>query len=158
MYVPLMAGLACAMIGLWAAHGLRARSACLRAWQRALTAMYSSCAYARADCAQILRAGAYDMPVLSTIARQVELNGADAGKLFEALPGGRLRPEEHTVLLAVMRAMASGGREEIAAAIAYALERFRQFCAESDGRRDADARLYMTLGVLSGVCAFLILW
>ena len=158
MPVPLMAGMACALLGLWAAHGLRARSSSLRAWQRALTAMYASCAYARANCAQILRAGAYEVPALSGMARAVELNGADAGELFESMGHGRLKPEEHTVLLSVMRAMASGGREEIAAAIAYALERFRQFCAESDGRRDADARMYLTLGLLSGVCVFLILW
>ncbi|MBQ9197316.1 MAG: hypothetical protein IJ157_08730 [Clostridia bacterium] len=158
MFGALTAALACALLGIWAAHSLRARSRMLRAWQRALAGMYASCAYARADSAQILRAGAYEIPALGDLARAVELNGADAGMLFESQKTGRLRPEEYTVLLSVMRAAASGGREEIAAAIAYAQERFRSFCEACDGKRDADARMYVTLGLLSGVCAFLILW
>lgn len=158
MLVPLTLGAACALIGLMAALRLRRRSACLRAWQRALTAMYASCAYARSDCGQILRAGAYEAPALLPIARAVETAGADAGRLFEAdAPDRLLRAEERAVLLSVMRALANGNREEITAAIAYALERFRMFCVDCDGKRDADARLYMTLGLLSGVCVFLIL-
>ena len=154
-----MLGAACGLLGLYAAHRLRARSACLRAWQRALGAMYAACAYARADCAQILRAGAYDMPALLPIARAVEVSGADAGQLFAGQTRKTmLRAEERTVLLSVLRALSSGTREEIGAAITYALERFRQFCADSDRRRDADARMYLALGVLSGACVFLILW
>lgn len=159
MFGPLTLALACAALGAAAARRLRARSACLRAWQRALTAMYASCAYARSGCAQILRAGGYEVPDLRDAARAVELEGADAARLFESRGRGRLlRPEEWTVLLSALRALSGGGREEISAAIAYALDRFGQFCRDSDRRRDADARMYVTLGVLSGVCVFLILW
>ena len=158
MPVPLTLAAACALTGLMAALRLRRRSSCLRAWQRALTAMYASCAYARSDCGHILRAGAYEVPALRPIARAVETEGADAERLFEAGVSERLlRAGERAVLLSVMRALANGNREEIAAAIAYALERFRVFCADSDGKRDTDARLYMMLGLLSGVCVFLIL-
>lgn len=159
MLGPLMLGTVCAALGAAAAVRLRARCAYLRAWQRALTAMYASCAFARSTCAQILRAGAYDMPALRDIAGAVETEGADAAAMLESKGRGRLlRAEEWTVLLSVLRALSAGGRGEIGAAIAYGLERFGDFCRDSDRRRDADERLYVTLGLLSGVCVFLILW
>ncbi len=158
MSVPLMLGLACALIGALAARRLQRRSAYLRAWQRALIAMHAASAYARANCAQILRAGASEARELIPVARAVELEGADAEKRYlDTSARQPLKAEERTVLLSVMRALSSGGREEIGAALAYAIERFRQFCADCDRRRDADARMYMTLGVLSGLCVFLIL-
>ena len=147
----------CVTAGVGAARRLVARAGRLRAWQRALTAMGAACAYARADCAQILRAGSGDMPCLLVLARGVETRGEDPERAFRAQ--GRdslLRPEEETVLSAVFRAAARGGREEISAAVAYAQERFAAFCAEADRKRQADARMYVTLGVLSGLCVFLI--
>jgi len=146
----------CFCLGLSACWRLRSRAALLRGWQRGLSGMYAACAYSRSTCAQILHAGG--LPCLRQLARAVELNGADAGRLFAEMPRDPLlRHEEETVLREAMNAVSSGSREEIAAALSYALERFRAFCADSEKKRDSDARMYMTLGLLSGLCVFLIL-
>ena len=152
--MPLMLGAACGLLGLYAAYRLRARSACLRAWQRALGAMYAACAYARADCVQILRAGAYDMPALLPIARAVELSGADAGQLFAGQTRKTmLRAEERTVLLSVMRALSSGTREEIGSAMEGRLPA-QYFAVLTDSRSVGvmgDARTYEHVVALRAV-------
>lgn len=159
MLVQITLAGACAALGLGLAARLRARCARLRAWQRALSAMYAACAYLRADGSQILRAGAAEVAVLQPVARAVELQGASAERLFEAqVLEPLLRPEERRVLLSAMHALAEDDRRAIADSMAFAQERFRQFCADSEEKRDTDARLYVTLGVLSGLCVFLILW
>lgn len=154
----LILGMLCAALGAYAAGHLRARCGYLRAWQRALMAMYAACAYARSSCAQILRAGAAEVGVLLPIARRVELEGADAEALFAAQGRDRrLKGEEYRVLLAALRAVSRGTREEISHSLGFALERFGTFCADCDGKRQTDERLYLTLGLLSGLCVFLIL-
>ncbi|MBQ7455457.1 MAG: stage III sporulation protein AB [Clostridia bacterium] len=159
MFIPFLMGGLCACLGISAAWRLRARTACLRAWQRSFAAMHAACAYRRATCAQVLRAGAADRPLLSAAARAVEISGADAGRLFRQEEQERLlRPEEKTVIVNALRAVSSGSREEMGEALAYAAERFSHFCEQSEKKRDANARMYLTLGVLSGVCVFLILW
>ena len=158
MLVPAVMAAVCLCAGAAGAERLRARAALLRSWQRALFAMHAACAYARATCAQVLRAGASEVCQLGEIARAVELNGADAGRLFAA--GGKdrlLRDEEHAVLASALNAVATGGREEMSAALGYALERFQGFCSESEKKRNADAGLYLTLGALTGLCVFLVL-
>ncbi len=148
----------CAMLGISAAYRLRSRMLTLRAWQRALLSMRAACAYARSSAGQILRAGAAEAGCLLPIARRVETEGADAEALFAALPRDhRLKNEEHQVLLNVLRAVAHGSRPEIAQALDYALERFGDFCARCDQKRREDEKLYLTLGILAGVCVFLIL-
>lgn len=148
----------CVCAGAAAACRLRSRASCLRAWQRALFAMRAACAYSRSSCAQILRAGAAEAPELRPIARQVELTGVDAEALFAAQRRDRrLKNEEYRLLLSVLRAVSRGSREEIGETIAFALERFGTFCADCDRKRQADERMYVMLGVLSGVCVFLLL-
>lgn len=148
----------CALLGVTAAYRLRTRTQYLRSWQRALLAMRAACAYARASAGQILRAGAAEVPSLSPIARQVETEGADAEALFAAMPRDRrLKNEEYQVLQSVLQALAHGSREEIGQAVEYALMRFGDFCARCDQKRREDEKLYLTLGILSGVCVFLIL-
>ena len=148
----------CALLGLMAAYRLRARTQYLRAWQRALLTMGSACAYARASAGQILRAGAAEVPSLAPIARRVETEGADAESLFAAQSRDRrLKGEEYQVLQGVLHALAHGSREEIGQAVAYAQRRFDDFCARCDQKRREDEKLYLTLGILSGVCVFLIL-
>ena len=158
MLGPLMMAALCACLGVAAGVRLQARAASLRAWQRSLFAMHAACAYARSTCAQVVRAGAAEVPQLWSIARQVELNGADAGKLFKQADMGRLlRHEERDVLCQTFAVIAGGSRAEMAAALQYAMQRFEGFCQKSEQKRDADARMYAALGVLSGICVFLIL-
>lgn len=158
MLTAVVMGVGCVCAGCWAGLCLRQRAAHLRAWQRALANMLAACAYARSNSAQVLRAGAAEIETLLPIARAVELEGADAAVLFERMEkSGFLRQEEQQALLAVMRALAGGGREEQAAALRFAMERFASFCERSEKKRDADAQMYMTLGLLGGLCMFLIL-
>lgn len=147
----------CVLLGLSAAYRLRSRNLYLRAWQRALLSMRAACAYARSSPGQILRAGAAEVGELLPLARRVETEGADAEAVFSARPQDRrLKSEEYQVILGSLRALAHGGREEIAQALEYALERFGDFCARCDQKRREDEKLYLTLGILSGVCIFLI--
>lgn len=156
--MPVVMAVLCACWGLAAGLRLRARAATLRAWQRSLFSMHAACAYARSTCAQVLRAGVADTPLLAGIAHQVELSGADAAALFEQVDTSRLlRAEEREVLRQCMQAIAGGSREEMAASLQYAAQRFEGFCQASERKRDADTRVYVTLGVLCGVCVFLIL-
>lgn len=158
MLGAIVMGGACACAGAAAAWILRARTMELRAWQQALLAMRAACLYSRSTCAQVLRAGAAEASCLLPIARAVELNGADAARLFSAQKRSRLlRPEEHAVLLSALRCISAGTREEMAEALSYAAERYAAFCAESEKKRDSDARLYVTLGTLTGACVYLIL-
>ena len=86
--------------------------------QQALLAMRAACLYSRSTCAQVLRAGAAEASCLLPIARAVELNGADAARLFSAQKRSRLlRPEEHAVLLSALRCISAGTREEMAEAL-----------------------------------------
>ena len=147
----------CALLGMTAAWRLRSRNLYLRAWQRALLSMRAACAYARSSTGQILRAGGAEADFLAPIARRVETEGADAEALFSALPRDRrLKNEEYQVIGSCLTALSHGGREEIAQALDFALERFGDFCARSDRKRQEDEKLYLTLGILSGVCVFLI--
>ena len=158
MPAAVILGAVCLCLGASASARLRLRAACLRAWQRSLLAMHAACAYQRATCAQVLRAGASARPELLPIARAVETTGADAAVLFARRGKDRLlRPEEEGVLREVMSAVAGGDRSEIGAALDYALERFGEFCRAGEKKRDADAAMYVTLGLLLGVCVFLIL-
>ena len=45
-----------------------------------------------------------------------------------------------------------------AAAFDYALERMTELCRRAEQKRDAQSRLFASLGALSGVCALMILW
>ncbi len=158
MLAAVVMGAGCVCAGLWAGLRLRRRAAHLRAWQQALTNMHAACAYARSNSAQVLRAGAAEIGELLPIARAVELDGADAAVLFERMEKSVfLHQEEQQVLLSVMRALAGGGREEQASALRFALDRFAVFCEKSETKRDADAQMYITLGLLGGMCVFLIL-
>ena len=148
----------CAMLGISAAYRLRSRMLTLRAWQRALLSMRAACAYARSSAGQILRAGAAEAGCLLPIARRVETEGVDAESLFAAQPRDRrLKGEEYQVVQGVLHALAHGSREEIGQAVAYAQRRFDDFCARCDQKRGEDEELYLTLGILAGVCVFLIL-
>lgn len=158
MLAAIMAGGALAAGGLWMGFQLRRRSALLRAWQQALLSMHAACAYARSGSAQVLRAGSGGVRELYALSRAVELSGADAGREFMRMQLDRgLRDEEGQTLMTVMRALSDGGREEQQEALRFALERFSVFCDKSDVKRDHDAGMYMTLGLLGGLCAFLIL-
>ena len=148
----------CALLGISAAWRLHSRMLTLRAWQRALLSMRAACAYARSSAGQILRAGAAEVSSLAPVARRVETEGADAEALFAALPRDqRLKSEEYQVITSCLRALAHGSRQEIAQALDYALERFGDFCVQCELKRREDEKLYVTLGILSGVCVFLIL-
>lgn len=45
-----------------------------------------------------------------------------------------------------------------AAAFDYALERMAELCRQAEQKRDAQSRLFASLGALSGACALMILW
>ena len=69
-----------------------------------------------------------------------------------------LRQEERAVVIHVLHAVCNGSAEEQAAAFDYALERMAELCRQAEQKRDAQSRLFASLGALSGACALMILW
>ena len=57
-----------------------------------------------------------------------------------------------------LAAMKAESAEEQAAAFDYALERMAELCRQAEQKRDAQSRLFASLGALSGACALMILW
>ena len=128
--------------------------AALRDMQARLYAMRASALYARADCGAILRAGGVD-----NLAQAAEIAGADAGLLYQQdAVDTLLRQEERAVVIHVLHAVCNGSAEEQAAAFDYALERMAELCRQAEQKRDAQSRLFASLGALSGACALMILW
>ena len=136
----------CLMAGAGCAARLYRRAAALRDMQARL--------YARADCGAILRAGGFD-----NLAQAAEITGADAGLLYQQdAVDTLLRQEERAVVVHVLHAVCNGSAEEQAAAFDYALERMAELCRQAEQKRDAQSRLFASLGALSGACALMILW
>ncbi|MEI3429425.1 MAG: hypothetical protein V8Q82_09490 [Christensenellales bacterium] len=144
----------CLMAGAGCAARLYRRAAALRDMQARLYAMRASALYARADCGAILRAGGFD-----NLAQAAEIAGADAGLLYQRdAVDTLLRQEERAVVIHVLHAVCNGNAEEQAAAFDYALERMAELCRQAEQKRDAQSRLFASLGALSGACALMILW
>lgn len=148
------AAAACTAAGAWRAAEVCRRASVLRDMQARLYAMRAAALYARADCAAILRAGRFD-----ALAQAAENTGADAALLYRQSAEGRmLGTEACAVLLHVLHAVSNEGTQEQAAAFDYALERTGELCRRAEQKRDAQARLSVSLGALAGACAMLILW
>ena len=142
----------CLMAGAGCAARLYRRAAALRDMQARLYAMRASALYARADCGAILRAGDFD-----NLAQAAEIAGADAGLLYQRdAVDTLLRQEERAVVIHVLHAVCNGSAEEQAAAFDYALERMAELCRQAEQKRDAQSRLFASLGALSGACALIL--
>ena len=93
------------------------------------------------------------------LGRAAEIAGADAGLLYQQdAVDTLLRQEERAVVIHVLHAVCNGSAEEQAAAFDYALERMAELCRQAEQKRDAQSRLFASLGALSGACALMILW
>lgn len=144
----------CLVAGAGCAARLYRRAAVLRDMQARLYAMRAAALYARADCEAILRAGGFD-----DLAQAAESAGADAGLLYQqGAADTLLRQEERAVVIHALHAVCNGSAEEQEAAFDYALERMAELCRRAEQKRDAQSRLFASLGALSGVCALMILW
>lgn len=144
----------CLVAGAGCAARLYRRAAVLRDMQARLYAMRAAALYARADCGVILRAGGFE-----DLAQAAESAGADAGLLYQqGAADTLLRQEERAVVIHALYAVCNGSAEEQEAAFDYALERMAELCRRAEQKRDAQSRLFASLGALSGVCALMILW
>ena len=156
MLAGMIVGAACVCAGAAASYRLYRRAVLLRDWQQAMIAMRAAAVYAHAGCADTLRAG--QMAVLKKLAEQVEREGADAAAAYEALGGDALiRGDERAVIACVLRTLSGGGRDEQEAMLSYAEARFSAFCERAEALRDRDARMFVSLGVLCGICALIML-
>jgi len=63
-----------------------------------------------------------------------------------------------TIYFSSKEQVISSGAAALAAAFDYALERMAELCRQAEQKRDAQSRLFASLGALSGACALMILW
>ena len=135
MLRALTAGGICLMAGIERAQQLRKRARVLRAWHCALENLSASCACLR-------------LPPEENWRSAVMQAGAetDASVLGE---------EECALIAMCQKALYDGMPEQQERQLRYASSRFAQLALAAQEKQDRDAGLYMSIGLLGGLCVFL---
>ena len=139
----------CIMLGAFAGVRLIRRKNVLSAWQRAFETMRVHCVCGRNTPQEILMAGAAHVQALCEIARLGAIGDQWAA-------WGQVPAEAVALLLEGIRAVLDGGQQEQEMRLSYVMARLDEMRLRTQEKCDRDARLYMMLGVWSGLCALLI--
>jgi len=150
MLRPMIACFSCVALGFFAGIRLMRQTNTLGAWQRAFETMRIQCMCVRNTPEQVLRAGSVYVPLLADIALQGALDEKSLRQ--EAVPQAAVG-----LLSAGIRAIMDGGQQEQEMQLAYVLASLGEMRQKMQAKCDRDARLYITLGIWSGLCFMLIL-
>lgn len=149
MLRALIACTGCVSLGVFAGMRLIRRTNELDAWLQAFELMRLQCACQRNTPAEILRSGAR---YVSALADAAQPDGQAA-----VLAAVRQAPEDIKELLQEgVRAVLDGGQREQEMRLAFVTARLEEVRVRTQAKCDRDARLYVMLGIWSGLCALLI--
>ena len=136
MLRAVMAFLACFAMGLGAAQQLERRTKALRGWHSVLESMGAQCTCLRLSPKEMLRNALGD-------------SKAAPDKYL-------LTREERQLIEACMQTLYEGTQEQQERQFKYALLRFEQLLFKAEEKQERDAKLFGTLGLLGGLCIFLL--
>lgn len=131
MLRAVIAGLICLAAGVHASQRLNGRVCALRSWQRALEKISTQCACLRLSPKDMLQ----ELPK----SHQTELTREEKDWIAECL---------QTVL--------NGTQEEQERQLRYAIKRLEQALQTAEEKQKQDAKLFVSLGLLGGLCIFLL--
>ena len=129
------AGVICLLAGVTEAQRLGRRARVLRAWSSAFESMRAMNAGLR-------------LPPMQIWQKATAEYGAEG-------QDGSLSSGEQELIGQCYAAMLDGTIEQQEAQLRYAAERFRALTQQAENKQQKDAKLYGTLGLLGGLCIFL---
>ena len=135
MLRALTAGCICLVAGIERARQLCERAKTLRAWQCALENLGASCAYLRLPPEENWRSAI-----------------AQAGVDMDA---SVLTKEERMLLVQCQKAVYDGTPQQQERQLRDAAARFAQLLKSAQEKQEKDAGLYASIGLLGGLCVFL---
>jgi len=151
---------ACAAAGHLAARYLIARDRRLAVWEEALLRMEGELRRGGAELPALLRRSAGEsLPALAALADRLSADPAAAPeKLLAALPGEPLlQREEEAALRQCLTALFTPDLDRQRRALSMALEQWALFRGKAREAKDKNARLYRSLGWLSGAALMILL-
>lgn len=131
-----MAGLACCIWGIYASQRLMRRTGDLRLWLDALESMQTQCSCLRLTPKEVLQ----------------NALGKQAAEPAQYL----LTREEQAVINACLQSVMNDTKEQQERQLQYAIRRFETARVQAEKRQMQDAKLFVSLGVLGGLCVFLL--
>ena len=124
------AGLICLILGIQSSKKLDKRVYALRVWQQTLDKISTQCACLRLPPADILQ----DVP-----------QQRDA-----------LTPEEQAWIEECLQAVLHGTQEEQERQLRYVIKRMEKALERAEEKQKQDAKLFLSLGLLGGLCILLL--
>ena len=158
--IALLAAAACVALGALAANRLSLREKMLDAWDGALLRMEGAAARGGSPLPQILRQGAGGrVPLLREAADRLEKEPAlSPAALLPLLRwDGLMTPAEKGALEECLLSLFSPNPEAQIRALSYAREQWALFRRVGREAREKNARLYASLGWLSGAALFILM-
>lgn len=134
MLRAVMAGLICLMCGLQAAHRLSGRVQALGAWQQALEKLNTQCICLRLPPTEILQNALGEQGISREYLTQEERGWIDD----------------------CLQAVLNGTQEEQERQLSYACRQMEQTLAQAQIKQRKDGGLFASLGLLGGLCIFLL--
>ena len=131
------AGMICLLVGVTESQRLCCRVRALRAWTGAIESMRAMNAGLR-------------MPPMEIWQKAVAEHGAERQDNI-------LSSAEKALIGQCYAAMIDGTPDQQEMQLRYAAERFRALTLQAEKKQQKDAKLYCTLGMLGGLCIFLII-
>lgn len=142
----------CILWGTASAYQLAHNAKVLLQWLYALEAMRVHSTCARETPKQVFLAGAGHAAVLEKIAKTENLQEIEQLLKTENLP-----PDAQTIVFAALKAVWDGALEEQEEKLRFAVSQVSLLWRTAQEKCSSSVRLYMTLGILSGLCTGLVL-